>query len=695
MLTTLELKNFRKHEDRAFTFAEGLVALRGVNEIGKSSALESIGYVLFGTKALRDSLENVVTWGKPVKDLRVRLTVQLNGRTLTFVRHKGGAEVIENDKVVVTGQTEVSAFAAEMLGGDLATCNKLLFANQGSLRGALNEGNKAVAELIETLADFDLFDRLVDLIQHKLVVGSPDVAQARLNQAVEQLATLTLPEPPTLNAKVPAIEAEIGAAKDALLQIEAKVADYRTYYDANVKAWMAHCEVEQGKVKLAADIVAAQAEVERLSNMPLPMRVELAPLQQRLKNAEAAAEILAARALYANYKGPADIWEGDEASLNEAIDKAYAVQNDAKVTIAQANGEIQTRRAQIITSLTCPTCGSALKDAENIARRNEEQEREIQRLQDYIEFTKKMVAESTAHLPTLLAVRKSHVDTLALLGRTQPYVQAGTGTVPPSLTWVGPETISGEKVEEVKKLIAAAEAIEHNYVKHTGALEVAKERLTTLESKVFVDAPLPEGWTERNSAHADNLIAEGKAKGRLAELETELRIAKAEAAQAEAEWRAKKDQHDALTKEIAERRADIEALTFNNTLLKKVRAARPQVADKLWNTVLATVSQMFSTMRGEPSKVEKGKDGFTVNGAPVSSLSGSTLDLLALAIRTALTRTFIPQASFMLLDEVTAACDSERSVSMLGFLASAGFKQIVMVSHEDVVDGVADVVIQL
>ncbi len=695
MIQTLTLSNFRQHENANFNFTDGLNAIRGANERGKSGLLEAIAYTLFGSKALRDALENVVTWGKPVKDLRASLTVKLSCRTLTFTRHKGGAEVVENGKVIVTGQSEVSAFAAEMLGGDLATCNKLLFANQGSLRGALNEGNKAVAELIETLADFDLFDRLVDLIQHKLVVGSPDVAQARLKQAEEQLATLTLPEPPARDATVPALNLALEAAHAEMAEVAAKITDYRTYYDANVAAWMAHCDVEKAKVKLVEDTAAAQAEVERLKSLPLQTRIPVEPLLQRLKNAEEADAVLKARTLYNGYKVPADIWEGDEASLNEAIEKAYAVQNDAKVAIAQANGEIQTRQAQIITSLICPTCGSALKDAENIARRNEEQEREIQRLHGLIDYTKRMVAENTAHLPTLLAVRKSNVDAIALLGKTQPYVQAGTGTVPPSLTWVGPENISGDKVDYIKRLIREAEDIERSHVKWAGALEVAKEKLAKLEGTVFVYAPMPEGWAERNSAHADNLMAESRIRSQIANLETEIRVAKAEAAQAEAEWRAKKDQHEALTKEVAERKADLNALSFNNTLLKKIRAARPQVADKLWGMVLASVSSMFSTMRGEASVVAKSKDGFSVNGAPVSSLSGSTLDLLALAIRVALTRTFIPQASFLILDEVTAACDSERTLAMLGFLSAAGFKQTVLVSHEEVVDGVADVLIQL
>lgn len=40
-------------------------------------------------------------------------------------------------------------------------------------------------------------------------------------------------------------------------------------------------------------------------------------------------------------------------------------------------------------------------------------------------------------------------------------------------------------------------------------------------------------------------------------------------------------------------------------------------------------------------------------------------------------------------------CDAERSEAMLGFLKSAGFKQTLLVSHEEVSESVADNLIQL
>jgi DNA repair exonuclease SbcCD ATPase subunit len=100
-------------------------------------------------------------------------------------------------------------------------------------------------------------------------------------------------------------------------------------------------------------------------------------------------------------------------------------------------------------------------------------------------------------------------------------------------------------------------------------------------------------------------------------------------------------------------------------------------------------------MRGEKSVVIKDKDGFKVNGEAVASLSGSTLDVLALAIRVALSKTFIGGLSFMMLDESAAGCDDTRTMNMLGFLSTVGLNQVVLATHDGVSESVADNVIQL
>ena len=65
-------------------------------------------------------------------------------------------------------------------------------------------------------------------------------------------------------------------------------------------------------------------------------------------------------------------------------------------------------------------------------------------------------------------------------------------------------------------------------------------------------------------------------------------------------------------------------------------------------------------------------------------LSGGQQKLVALA------RALAVGTSLLLLDEPFAACDDGRQTTALGFLAGAGFKQLLIITHEDVSETIAD-----
>jgi len=49
----------------------------------------------------------------------------------------------------------------------------------------------------------------------------------------------------------------------------------------------------------------------------------------------------------------------------------------------------------------------------------------------------------------------------------------------------------------------------------------------------------------------------------------------------------------------------------------------------------------------------------------------------------------------MFLDEVAAGCDSQREIAMLGAVAAAGFEQVLLVTHSDLGDSLADNLVKL
>ena len=133
----------------------------------------------------------------------------------------------------------------------------------------------------------------------------------------------------------------------------------------------------------------------------------------------------------------------------------------------------------------------------------------------------------------------------------------------------------------------------------------------------------------------------------------------------------------------------------HNELIRKLRSARPEIASKMWGTVLGAISRYFTQIRGEQSVVTRDADGFKVNGRSVAGLSGSTNDALGLAIRMALSKLFLPGVPLLFLDESFAGADDTRELAGVGTLAGAGFSQVLLVTHSSLPEQVADNLITL
>lgn len=176
MIDEISLKCFRKHEDRTFTFSKGMNVVRAENEAGKSTLLSAILYLFFGTKALGQPLDEVVTYGHLKKELKVSGRFTVDGVDYTAYRSDGGAELAYGDQRV-TGQTAVTRFMENLFGANVDTVRKLLVAEQNAVRGALDSEAGAGA-LIESLAELDRIDDLIAKIKHQRPCGPTKAVEA-------------------------------------------------------------------------------------------------------------------------------------------------------------------------------------------------------------------------------------------------------------------------------------------------------------------------------------------------------------------------------------------------------------------------------------------------------------------------------------------------------------------------------------
>lgn len=704
MLKKIDIKNFRKHTNSTFTFDDGMSVMRGANEAGKSTVLEAVAYALFGVKALRSSLAEAVTWGEPENTLKVVLELSIENTTYVVSRGKSGAEV-NYDGGRVTGQTEVTTFIADKLRVDANGAVKLMLSTQMDIRGALEAGPKATTELIERLAEFDQIDHLIDVMQEKLTLGNTGVALAALAAAQTKLESVQGAVEPNLKAmqeSVANIQAQVQVAQEAFAT--AKEADR-----AAQAASFTGQGVERERKRLQAKVVSVEEALSKnkLARESLTMseKPEVRDPEGRIAAATRALNDLAnasvVRRAYTEVQpllGKQDIayYPGEMNSLIEELDSERFAVTRHKATVAKSEVEMATLNGQLLLN-SCTFCGKDFSDVPEVQTKNNATLRRIGELKDVILEAEARIKQAETNVAALTLFTKAARLVDSTVAKFAQYLDVDRRTVPSILTWKDEFVVhpAEEAVPDYSAEIARIKSDVKARADWERQVQIAQDEHVRLQvewvdnSKALAELPKVD-MAALTDAERVARLASDSAQANLEDWRNSLTTAKSNLERAGWDWaRVLKDKADAEAA-LESASSNLKALEFNNALLKKVRAARPLIADKLWNLVLAAVSKYFSEMRGTRSVVTKTSEGFLVDGRAVGVLSGSTLDILGLAIRVALVRTFLPQAPFLVLDEPCASMDEARTQSLLGFLVAVGFKQTLVVTHEDVSESVAD-----
>ena len=706
MITNIGLTNFKRHRSLSIEMCEGINVIRGRNEGGKSSILSAISYALFGCRSLQTTLDTTVTWGEPVNSLKVSLTLTVGDATYTFTRGKSGAEVLFQGKVFVTGQDAVTSFASHLLGADVGTANKLMVASQNSIRGALEEGPKALSQMIEDLAGFDTFDRILSEASTKLALGSPAMAEDRLKRAEASLIDMLSSVPPEPNVAVH--EKTLGEMQAKLGRWTEQLPGLRTASTSAVKAWQDGSALYLKRVALEEKVdrtLRTLKDADKLVKELMPetkVVVDTSPIEGLKERIALNLDHNKRKAAYKAFLGlpRGSYFEGSSETFSQILrgsETAVSVLNSKIADLRYGEKALYAKR---FDTDTCSKCGQKLPDAASIVAINAEVDKELGACRLAIVDLEEKLDKERAYQRKLTDHAAFATRYTAAADQIRDYVVWDITTYPGTATWSGPVpegeatdvvALCRRRILDIETQVKAVDSAKAKLELAVDQMSKADESYLTAASELAAfEGPTAEDIVAltavKDQAIADEQVAEGTLIVTKAEMEALTKDHEA----AVALWTMFKQRVDAMYDTIAECKDEIKALAFNNALVKKLRVIRPIIANKLWNTVLASVSVMFSTMRKEESWVTKEGSGFMVNGQPVESLSGSTLDILGMAIRCAMLRTFLPQCGLLVLDEPGHGCDSDRVESMLGFLKGVNFQQTLLVSHEEVSETVAD-----
>ena len=674
MIQELELKNFRKHTNKTLTFTGGLNILRGANEQGKTTILESILYAMFGARSLREPLSEVVTTGQPENSLKVSLKFQLDGVDYRIVRGSSGAELTYGTQSV-TGQTGVKVFMENLLRVNADTACKLLFANQDSVRGILADGgNSSSNALVESLSGLSLIEELVDKVQAQLPGGNTGEIERRIQNAKDKVA-----ETPT---------APTSAALD---EANAKLAEALQNLDLAERAVPA----DQDVTKAQGAVTAFNAATARISKIRSLLAVSVtdpgvtrAQIDQAL---QARADARENSRLWKEYTkafpdgGP--VLEGYtyEAFLVMAAKKAEEVK-ELEAKLQQVKFDLKAAELKRINEKTCAFCKKDLTDVPEVIAANAASDSQVAA---YRQEGKSLFSAWEDEKRALQNITIRQAAYAAIRLAANPEYWELSDTVPPVPTWKGripvaPDTGPSWDVDaDLRKL----NAYEVELAKHTAL----KQELSELEwTTVPVDAELV--FLAEAHAAKQNLVAAqtNHLNARLAR-----DLASSEYLHAVQAYNKDCAAIEESRLAIAELETTRNEMLENNELVKRLRAIRPQVAAQLWGTVLGSISRYFTQIRGTPSVVTRDADSFKVNGKGIAGLSGSTLDALGLAIRMSLSKLFLPNVPFLFLDESFHGADDTRETNGISTLAAAGFGQTILVTHSDVPEAFADNLIVL
>lgn len=707
MFKTLKMKNFRKHTDSTFTFQEGLSVLRGANEQGKTTMFEALAYALFGVKALRDPLENVVTWGCPLGTLRVTLDFNVEGVDYSVTRGKSGAELTYPGEIV-TGQTEVSNFVAKILRVDAATAARLALSPQSEIRGALEAGTKATTELIERLAEFSKIDELIELMQEKLSLGSSAGIEASIAAAEDALAKAlenTVPvDVDTHHAKIAAATAVVADLTKHLNEAELKEAYAQEVHSAARERVVARAGLVESlkNLQVMSDRIMEKL-VEKQRVQPLQNaegRIE--ELTQQISAAEKIEEIKAAFSQVQKFtkRETSITYEGTTDELDAEIQVTKANKGTCETRIATLKGEMNLLKQKLVQG-TCTFCGKDFSGVPEVETANIILRTEIANVEDKLGHESRSLAALSRDLVSMEKIKRDSVPALTALRMSKGYGELADNELPPILKWVGPDArAANADIKALNLEIADIRRRMRLYDEAAAVIPLLESQLDDAQKqkravqKQINDTPVENLESTQEALDIARAISRGVSRD-LMDAKQVLSDTSRALRDAQAMYDAAVKVADASKTTLKQAQEALENLAFNNALLKRIRQCRPAISDKLWSVVLVATSSYFSEMRGVRSEVTKDASGFLVDGHPITSLSGSTLDILGLAVRIALVRTFLPNLQFLLLDEPCAAADADRTASTVGFLSACGFRQTILCSHENISQDVADHVILL
>ena len=701
MLRSIELRNFKAHEELAADFVEGVNFIYGPNGAGKSSLLEAIAVALYGSKWIQ---KVKARWADLVRRGAAEASIQLafvgiDGVEYVVARRFGqsgsissGTYLLADGKPAARGDQDVTAAIAKALGLGVEEFANLAYIRQGELRRILAE-----PDYIDRLFRLDEFDWLDEVLRD--VLSDVSRRRERASGRLEELGRRA----EDLSKRAVELEAQ---SAEARREAEGLAQYFQLYKKA---------EEELGGLRERAAALEQEAKsleslVERLEEELVELDVELDRKSEELKELERLEGELASlprpdpavEARYYEAKRVVDLLAAAD------LKRARSFRPEELEAARREVEELKARRADVLAKLglarevlkvagrasggRCPVCGGPL--TEETVRRHEEEakalEEELRRVEARIyeaesavrrlERDREEYLKVKDYLSVDLAEARRRLEELKRLYEAQRDLERRRAEISARLA-------ARDRIErELRGLEARRAEVERRLGEARRRLEEVEGQLSALRPRL---AELGKSYEElrakaeaylKAASRAEELARQlGSVKAELERVSKELEAARAEAERhGGAEERGKAARSALRDVKPVARRILIESVNaeLNGVFLKlrhneSLRSAElAQIDDRYYVVVSRSDGQRFRH----------------------TELSLGEANLAALALRVALARALLGRPPFLILDEPTEHLDEthrRRIVELVRDLA-IDVKTVLVTSHLGEFEEVAD-----
>ncbi|MFP3267193.1 MAG: SMC family ATPase [Thermoproteus sp.] len=701
MLRSIELRNFKAHEELAADFVEGVNFIYGPNGAGKSSLLEAIAVALYGSRWIQ---KVKARWADLVRRGAAEASVQLafvgiDGVEYVVARRFGqsgsissGTYLLADGKPAARGDQDVTAAVARALGLGVEEFANLAYIRQGELRRILAE-----PDYIDRLFRLDEFDWLDEVLRD--VLSDVSRRRERASGRLEELGRRA----EDLSKRAVELEAQ---SAEARREAEGLAQYFQLYKKA---------EEELGGLRERAAALEQEAKslrslVERLEEELVELDVELDRKSEELKELERLEGELASlprpdpavEAKYYEAKRVVDLLAAAD------LKRARSFRPEELEAARREAEELKARRADVLAKLglarevlkvagrasggRCPVCGGPL--TEETVRRHEEEakalEEELRRVEARIyeaesavrrlERDREEYLKVKDYLSVDLAEARRRLEELRRLYEAQRDLERRRAEISARLA-------ARDRIErELRGLEARRAEAERRLGEARRRLEEVEGQLSALRPRL---AELGRSYEElrakaeaylKAASRAEELARQlGSVKAELERVSKELEAARAEAERhGRAEERGKAARSALRDVKPVARRILIESVNaeLNGVFLKlrhkeSLRSAElAQIDDRYYVVVSRSDGQRFRH----------------------TELSLGEANLAALALRVALARALLGRPPFLILDEPTEHLDEthrRRIVELVRDLAR-DVKTVLVTSHLGEFEEVAD-----